>query len=515
MSTDSQATPSRVGNGVVKSSVPAAAAADVPDEFLKFIDDNAQSFIDRLAAAVAIKSVSADPALRGEVVHMSNWLEQQLQGLGVSTTLIDLGPDPGQDAADPLQLPPLVLGRIGEDANKKTVLIYGHYDVQPAEMSDGWNTDPWVLDDNKETGRLTARGATDDKGPILGWLNVIEAHKTLGLDLPVNLRFLFEGMEESGSQGLDAFIESEAKKGEDGYFNGVSCVCISDNYWLNARTPCLTYGVRGLVYFSMNVTGPAQDLHSGVFGRVVHEPMTDLSILMSKLVAPNGTILIDKVENMVPPPDEEERQIYEAMDYTVQDLDETTGASIGLSDDKVDLLMGRMRYPSLSIHGIEGSFDTEGTKTVIPASVTAKFSIRYSAAFLLNPCQTQDKVAQAVEAYVKQQFAAIGTKNTLTFKTLDGADAWVTDYKHWNYEAAAQATETIYGRSPDLTREGGSIPVTLTFENNLGVNVLLLPMGRGDDGAHSTNEKIDRSNFIEGSKLLGVYLYNVAAATIA
>ncbi|KAI0634043.1 CNDP dipeptidase [Trametes polyzona] len=506
MSTTTQSDHARVGNGVNKPGQYAAPAVGVPDEFLKFIDDNAQSFVDRLADAVAIKSVSGDSTLRDEVCRMGDWLEGELKRIGVSTKLIDLGPQLAAEGDESLHLPPLVLGRIGEDANKKTILIYGHYDVQPAEMSDGWNTDPWVLDDNKTTGRLTGRGATDDKGPVLGWLNVLEAHQTLGIELPVNLRLLFEGMEESGSQGLDGFIIAEAKKGEDGYFNGVNCVCISDNYWLNARTPCLTYGVRGLVYFSMNVTGADRDLHSGMFGRVVHEPMTDLSILMSKLVAPNGTILIDGIEDMVPPPDEEERKIYEAMDYTVQDLDAMTGASVGLSDDKVDRLMGRMRYPALSIHGVQGSFDTEGTKTVIPHSVTAKFSIR-----IVNP-QMRDKVTHVVKKYVCDQFDAIGTKNKMCIDRLDGADAWVTDYKHWNYEAAAKATQMIYGRPPDLTREGGSIPVTLTFENNLGVNVLLLPMGRGDDGAHSANEKIDRSNFIEGSKLFGVYLYEVAAA---
>ncbi|KAI0634047.1 CNDP dipeptidase [Trametes polyzona] len=496
----------RVGNGTAKSDKCAAAAVDVPDKFLNYIEENAQPFIDRLAEAVAIKSVSGDPSLRDEVFHMGHWLEGKLKDFDVSTKLIDLGTQPGQEDGDLLHLPPLVLGRIGEDADKKTVLVYGHYDVQPADQADGWRTDPWVLDDDKETKRLTGRGSTDDKGPVLGWLNVLEAHKATGLELPVNLRFCFEGMEESGSDGLDKFIEAEAKKGADSYFYGVDCMCISDNYWLNTCTPCLTYGLRGIVYFSMNVSGPAQDLHSGMFGRVVHEPMTDLAILMSKLVSPNGKILVDEVEGMVPPPDEEERKIYEAIHYKVQDLDEATGASIGLSDDPVELLMGRMRYPSLSIHGVQGSFDTDGTKTVIPASVTAKFSIR-----TVNP-QTQDKVAQAVEEYVKCEFEAIGTKNKLTFKKLDGADAWVTCYKHWNYEAAMRATETIWGQCPDLTREGGSIPVTLTFANNLGVNVLLLPMGRGDDGAHSTNEKIDCSNFINGSKLLGVYLYEIAAA---
>ena len=141
----------------------------------------------------------------------------------------------------------------------------------------------------------------------MGWLNVLEAHKALGRELPVNMRFCFEGMEESGSEGLDDLIKSESAKGNDGWFDGVDCVCISDNYWLNTRTPCLTYGLRGLVYFKLTVSGPARDLHSGGFGRMVHEPMTDLIQVMSKLVTPDGTILVPGVEDLVSLADAEER----------------------------------------------------------------------------------------------------------------------------------------------------------------------------------------------------------------
>ncbi|KAM5539708.1 hypothetical protein V8D89_006521 [Ganoderma adspersum] len=469
-----------------------------PADFLKYIDDNANHFIDRLGVAVSIPSVSGDAARRDDVIRMSKWLKDQLEDLGVTTNCIDLG----QQTGGTLKLPPVILGRIGDDPKKKTVLVYGHYDVQPAQESDGWGSDPFKLV-VEEDGRLVGRGSTDDKGPILGWLNVLEAHKALGCELPVNMRFCFEGMEESGSEGLDDLIKSEAAKDKDGWFDGVDCVCISDNYWLNTRTPCLTYGLRGLVYFEVNVTGPAHDLHSGMFGRMVHEPMTDLVALMGTLVASNGTILIPGVEELVPGVNPEEQALYENIDYSVQDVEEAAGAQIALSDDKATLLMGRMRMPSLSLHGIEGAFDGPGSKTVIPASVTGKFSIR-----IVNP-QTPGLIQPLVDAHLKKEFAKLQSKNILTIKKTSDGMPWVADYKHWNYEAASRATETVYGRLPDLTREGGSIPVTLTFAESLGVNVLLLPMGRGDDGAHSTNEKLDRANFIEGSKLLGTYLYEL------
>lgn len=179
-----------------------------------------------------------------------------------------------------------------------------------AELSDGWSYPPFQLTRDEKTGRLYGRGSSDDKGPVLGWVNVLQAHHELNIPLPVNLRFCFEGMEESGSIGLDDLIVSEVKKGRDGWFDGVDCVCISDNYWMNTRTPCLTYGLRGITYIKITVQGPAKDLHSGAFGGTVHEPMTDLVLLMGKLVDIKGNILIPGVNEMVAPPDEEEKCVF-------------------------------------------------------------------------------------------------------------------------------------------------------------------------------------------------------------
>ncbi|KAF8960946.1 glutamate carboxypeptidase [Flammula alnicola] len=472
-----------------------------PTEFLNYIDSKADVFIKRLADAVAIPSISGDATHRKDVFAMADWLNGQLKQIGVDTQLVDLGRHT-MDGED-LPLPPAILGRIGDDKSKKTVLIYGHFDVQPANKSDGWDTDPFTLTINEKTGQLIGRGSSDDKGPILGWLNVLQYHHENKLPLPVNIRFCFEGMEESGSEGLDDLVRRESVKG--GYFDGVDCVCISDNYWLNTRTPALTYGLRGLSYYKVTISGPARDLHSGVFGRTVHEPMTDLISLLGTLVSPQGDILVKGVDDMVAAADEEEKAIYAGLNYSINDIEEAAGAAIALSADKVAVLMGRMRSPSLSIHGIEGAFSGAGAKTVIPAKVSGKFSIR------LVPPQTPDSVDPLVIAHLEKAFAGLGSKNKLTVENLHGGKPWVTDHRHWNFEAAKKATKAVYGQDPDLTREGGSIPVTLTFAESLGVNVLLLPMGRGDDGAHSTNEKLDKSNFLQGSKLLGTYLYELAA----
>lgn len=233
--------------------------------------------------------------------------------------------------------------------------------------------------------------------------------------------------------------------------------------------------------------------------------MTDLVKLMSKLVDHNGNILIPGIDNMVPPHDEEELKLYQKMDYTTDDIEEAAGGKVALSSEKTIVLMGRMRQPSLSLHGIQGAFSEAGAKTVIPAKVGGKFSIR------LVPPQTPEKIIPLVNAHLEAEFAKFNSKNKMEVEFLHGGKPWVADVRHWNFEAAKKAIEAVYKKTPDYTREGGSIPVTLTFAESLGVNVLLLPMGRADDGAHSTNEKLDRSNFIEGTKVLGTYLYEVGA----
>ena len=215
--------------------------------------------------------MSGDASYRDHVFKMSEFIVNELKSLGASVETRDLGNQDMHGTVVPL--PPIILASYPAtpDETKKTVLVYGHYDVQPALKADGWNTEPFQLvEDDK--GRLFGRGSTDDKGPILGWLNVIEAHKKLGIDFPINLKMCFEGMEESGSEGLDGLIFKEA----NAYFADVDAVCISDNYWLGAQKPCLTYGLRGISYFNLEIKGPGRDLHSGVFGGTVHEPMTDL-----------------------------------------------------------------------------------------------------------------------------------------------------------------------------------------------------------------------------------------------
>ncbi|PHH81973.1 hypothetical protein CDD82_7405 [Ophiocordyceps australis] len=466
------------------------------DGFFKQVDASADDFIARLRKAVAIPSISAEDARRPDVVRMGKWLADELKTLGAEVELRQLGKQPQKEHLD---LPPVVLARYGSDKKKRTILVYGHYDVQPADKSDGWATEPFEMTVDAK-GRMFGRGSTDDKGPVLGWLNAIEAHKKANVEFPVNLLMCFEGMEEYGSEGLDDLINKEAK----GYFADADAVCISDNYWLGTQKPCLTYGLRGCNYYSLQVSGPGADLHSGVFGGTVQEPMTDLVRLLASLVDTNGKILIPGIMEQVALVTQDEDGLYDGISFTMDDLYESLGSKTSIYSDKKSTLMARWRYPSLSIHGIEGSFSSPGAKTVIPAKVVGKFSIR------TVPDMETDKTNECVYKYVKDQFAKLKSKNTMEVFAQHTGNWWAASPKHWNFAAAAKATQRVWGVEPDFTREGGSIPVTLTFEQATGKNVLLLPMGSSTDGAHSINEKLDKRNYIEGIKLLGAYLHYVA-----
>lgn len=308
------------------------------------VDEQADAFIKRLADAVAIPSVSADPAHRKDVFAMASYLEAQMKALGID---VESRKNPlGTQAGTDMDLPHILLGTYGSDPAKKTVLVYGHYDVQPASKEDGWSTEPFVLTVDEKTGRMSGRGSSDDKGPVLGWLNAIEAFTKAGVDFPVNLKCCFEGMEEYGSEGLDELIIAEAKS----YFKETDCVCISDNYWLGTKKPCLTYGLRGVSYFNLVVSGPGADLHSGVFGGTVHEPMTDLIQVFSKLVDSSGHILIPGIYDQVSKLSDSEKARYENIDFSLEELQSATNSKTNIKDTIAETLMARWRYRTSPIN---------------------------------------------------------------------------------------------------------------------------------------------------------------------
>lgn len=473
---------------------------DIESLFCSYIDEHQQLYQDRLAEAVAIPSVSSELEEHLNDIHrMMDWTVNHIERLGGR---YELRKNPASTSKRPL--PPILMASFSaskDNSNEKmTVCVYGHLDVQPAHINDGWHTDPFVL--TEHDGKLYGRGSTDDKGPALSWLWIIEAHQALGIPLPVNVKILYEGMEENGSDGLFATIAMEA----DQFLADVDFFCISDNYWINKTKPCLTYGLRGVAYFQLSVQGCAQDLHSGVCGGTVHEAMTDLVQMMASLVDSQGKILVPGVYDSVTPLTDEEAALYEPIEFDLQDFQTDNGIITGklLHDTKESLLMHRWRYPSLSLHGIEGAFGGVGAKTVIPATVIGKFSMR------LVPDQDPKHMERLVRTHLMNKFTDLHSPNRIQLELLHGAKAWLSSPRHPNYEAAATAIRKVYGQSPDYTREGGSIPIVSSLEDCTGgTNVLLLPIGACDDMAHSQNEKYNISNMMNGIKVLGLYLHEL------
>jgi len=468
-------------------------------KFFAFIDEHKEEYIKNLGDAVEIKSVSAWPHTREEIVKMVHLVGDRVKALGASIEYCDVGMQTLPDGSK-LKLPPVLMGELGNDPNKKTLLVYGHLDVQPALKEDGWDYEPFVL--TQDNGKLYGRGSTDDKGPVLGWVHALQAYQALGIEIPVNMKFCFEGMEESGSEGLDELLMSRK---DTEFMKSVDYVCISDNYWLGKNKPCITYGLRGICYFSIEVECCSKDLHSGVFGGTVHEGMADLIAMMNTLLDKDGKILVDNLMEQVAPVTSEEEAKYKTIDFNVEDYQNDIKTNkLMHNQDKIKTLMARWRFPSLSLHGIEGAFSEPGAKTVIPRKVIGKFSIR------IVPDQTPEFVEKCVVDYLNKKWQQRGSKNKMTvYQHGSGGKPWTSDPDHPNYLAGRRATQMVYGVEPDLTREGGSIPVTLTLQEATGKSVMLLPMGACDDGAHSQNEKIDIRNYIEGTKLLGAYLHEL------
>jgi len=401
---------------------------------------------------------------------------------------------------------PVLLAEFGSDPSKRTLVLYAHLDVQPAYVSDGWSTEPFVL--TEKNGALYGRGASDDKGPATAWLAVIEAHITLNRPLPINLKCVFEGMEESGSVGLPGLVKRLGVPGQFLDPAAVDFLCISDNYWTGKTKPCLTHGLRGCVYFHLEVTCSKKDMHSGVIGGSVHEAMTDVVRVMASLVDSSGTILIDGIHNDVKPVTEEELKTYQQVEFDLESYKVDAGVDgvtdTLLHDTKEKILMHRWRFPTLSLHGIEGAFDGQGSKTVIPRKVKGKFSLR------IVPDMHPEKVEELVRAHVTSEFQKLKSPNKWQLIVDKAGFPWFCDPNAPNFRAAAKATVRVHGVEPCLTREGGSIPITQVFEEVCEATCVLLPIGASDDGAHSQNEKIDKINLQNGIKTLACYIHELS-----
>lgn len=465
------------------------------DPLFKHIDDHKHEYIQRLKDWIAIESDSSDPSKRDQLEHMMQVTKDYILQIGGKVEMAELGEQEYSPGVK-LPLPPVILAEFGNDRNKPTVCFYGHMDVQPAKKVDGWNTDPYIL--TEKDGNLFGRGASDDKGQVLALLHAVESVKKF--DLPVNVKLFIEGMEEVGSNGLERLVEDK----KDTFFSNVDYIVVTDTPWLSTK-PGITYGARGNCYFSMEVEGARRDLHSGGFGGTVYEAMSDLIYLLGGLTDVNGKILIPGIYDDVLPVTEKEKELYKDLVFDLEDLQRDTGVEKFLHSTKEDLLMYRWRYPSLTIHGIEGAFSGSGTKTVIPAKVIAKFSIRQV------PKMNPSVVEKQVSTYLENKFAERKSPNKMKVTMVIGAQPWLANMTEPQYQAARNAVKRVFNVDADMIRAGGTIPIAKDFEDVLGKSVMLLGIGGPDDAPHGQNEKISLYNYIEGTKLYASFLQELAS----
>ncbi|KAM4029363.1 beta-Ala-His dipeptidase-like isoform 1-T1 [Anomaloglossus baeobatrachus] len=473
----------------------ANASEKLVEDLFHYIDAHQDDFVQNLKDWVSVPSDSSDPQFRQELIRMIQMTAERIRTLGASVELVDMGLET-LHGGQTIKFPPAILAQLGNDTDKATVCFYGHVDIQPAKKEDGWKTDPYTM--TETNGNLYGRGATDNKGPVLAWIHAIDTYIALKKDIPVNLKFIIEGVEETGSPGLEELLT-----GHEDFFSDVDYVVISDNVWLS-RKPALTYGTRGNAYFFIEVESGTKDLHSGTFGGIIHEAMRDMVYLLASLVDTSGHILIPGIYDDVAPLTEEENKLYENIDFDMEEHKNNTEVNTFLYNTKEEILQHLWRYPSLSIHGIEGAFAGTGTKTVIPSKVIGKFSIRQV------PNMKIPVVEKLVKKYLEDEFAKLKSPNKLTVSLEIGAMPWVANVDDPQYEAAKIAIRKVFGVTPDMIRDGSTIPLARTFQDLTKKRVMMLPIGGADDGEHSQNEKISRSNYIQGTKLFALFFLELS-----
>ncbi|XP_050039688.3 cytosolic non-specific dipeptidase-like isoform X1 [Dermacentor andersoni] len=377
---------------------------------------------------VAIPSVSAEKEHRKDIMRVIKETNRILLEQDVHVTTVPLGDQQLPDGSK-LPLPPLLLGATRQEPGKNTLCVYGHLDVYPARKEDGWTADPFLP--TEKDGRLFARGVAHDKGPLVAWIGALYAYRQSAAKAsPVNLKFLVESMEDVGSLGLGPYLAASAKQN---FFKGINFVCIPNGFWLSPLTPSISYGLRGLCSFSVEIAAARSDHDSGVDGGTLNEAMADLVHLLDSLMGTRGRIAVDGIHDDVAPISDSEWKLYEHVDFDPDEYQAKHGIWHVTIDDTVQLLMRRWRYPSLTIHGIEGAHWSPGENAVIPSRVVGKFSVR------TVPNQTCQKVRDCVTSHLEREFAKRNSPNKFKVTMTQGTETWFNEPQRPHIKAAAAA----------------------------------------------------------------------------
>lgn len=453
----------------------------------QYIEDNKERFLEELLQLLKIPSISADSKYKGEVARAAEAVKTHLLDAGAQS--VEIFPTKGH---------PIVYGHRIVDNQLPTVLVYGHYDVQPPDPLDLWDSPPFepVIKKTKihPDGAIFARGSCDDKGQLFMHIKALESMDRCG-KIPCNIKFIFEGEEEVGSNHLENFCEQHKDL--------LSCdvVLISDTSIIANDIPSINTGLRGLSYVEVEVTGPVKDLHSGVYGGAVANPINVLATMIASLHDENRHITIPGFYDDVVELSAEERQAINQAPYDEKAYKE---------DLDVNDLMGEKGYttvertairPTLDVNGIWGGYTGEGAKTVLPAKAFAKISMR------LVPDQDPEKITRLFTEHFKR-IAPDSVKVKVT--PHHGGKPAVTPTDSPEYKAAADAMEKTFGKKPIPARGGGSIPIVSLFEDILGVKTVLMGFGLDSDDIHSPNEHYGLFNFYQGIRTIPYFYENYA-----
>jgi acetylornithine deacetylase/succinyl-diaminopimelate desuccinylase-like protein len=434
-----------------------------------YLDQHKDRFLDELLQLLRIPSVSARSEHKQDMIACAEAVKQRMEEAGADT--VTIYQTPGH---------PVVFAEKRVDASKPTVLVYGHYDVQPPDPLELWHSGPFepVIKD----GKIYARGSADDKGQFYMHVKALEIF-TKTNSLPVNIKFLIEGEEEIGSRNLEDFVTAHKD------LLKADVVLISDTAMLSMQNPSIDVGVRGLSYIEVEVTGPNRDLHSGVYGGAVANPITILAKMIASLHDENNHITIPHFYDDVVESSAEERAEMAKAPYDEEEYKKDLG---------IKELWGEKGYttnertgirPTLEVNGIWGGYTGEGAKTVLPSKAYAKISCR------LVPNQKHHIITKLLIDHLQKIAPAYVTVKA---EEHHGGDPYLTPIDSVEYRAAAKAMETAFGKPPIPVRGGGSIPITALFESELNCKTVFLGFGLDSDNLHSPNEKFELPNFYKG-----------------
>ena len=437
----------------------------------------------QLQELLRIPSVSTDSRHAQDVRRAAEWVRKRLRSAGCSKVALHKTPRH-----------PIVYGEWLGARGAPTVLVYGHYDVQPVDPLELWSTPPFepVVRD----GKIFARGASDNKGQFLAHINALEAHLQTQGCCPVNVKFLIEGEEEIGSPNLDSFLTKHLRR--------LACdvAVVSDSAMFAKGLPAICYGLRGLAYLEVQVQGTDRDLHSGSYGGSVINPANALVSLLASLKDNQGRVAVpgfyEKVRRLRPV----ERKAFAKLPHSDTRYKRSIGAPELYGEAGYTTLERIWTRPTLDINGIWSGFTGEGAKTVIPAEAHAKISMR------LVPDQSPHEIARKIRAHFKKNAPR---SVRVSLRELHGGAAWLTPTDQPALEAAGRALERAFGRKPVLVREGGSIPIVADFDRRLKVPTVLMGLGLNDDNLHAPNEKMELNNFYGGIAASAYLMQELAA----